>query len=370
MRVLQVYRTFFPETQGGLQEAVRQIAVGTREAGVQARVFTLAHDPEPAEVRVDGIEVQRARCLFEVASCDFAGPGGVRRFRQLAADSDLLHFHYPWPFGDLLYLAGARGKPAIVTYHSDVVRQQVLMRAYRPLMARFFDAVDAIVATSPQYVATSEVLSRYAGKVEVIPLGLDPASVAVDPGRVDAWRARLGEGFFMFVGVLRYYKGLTFLVEAARLTGLPVVIAGAGPEEAALRAQAAGLPHVHFPGRIDDADKFALLALSAAVVFPSHLRSEAFGVTLLEGELLGKPLITAEIGTGTSYVNAAGETGLVVPPADAGALAEAMRRLAGDAELRARMGAAGRERFHRLFTTARMGRAYADLYARVLARRG
>ena len=72
-------------------------------------------------------------------------------------------------------------------------------------------------------------------------------------------------------------------------------------------------------GRCDD-DKIALLTLCHALTFPSHLRSEAFGISLLEAAMFGKAMISTEIGTGTSYVNVDGETGLVVPASDPGAL--------------------------------------------------
>ena len=79
-----------------------------------------------------------------------------------------------------------------------------------------------------------------------------------------------------------------------------------------------------FLGAIPDEDKVALLTLCYGVVFPSHLRAEAFGVSLLEGAMFGKPMISSEIGTGTSHVNVGGVTGLVVPPGDSAALRAAL----------------------------------------------
>src|SRR5690606_19545518 len=117
---------------------------------------------------------------------------------------------------------------------------------------------------------------------------------------IEAWRERLGGEFFLFVGALRYYKGLKFLVEAARQTGLPVVLAGQGQLEPGLELPA----NVTLLGAVSEADKAALLALCRAFVFPSHLRSEAFGVALLEAAFAGVAMISCEIGTGTSYVNA------------------------------------------------------------------
>ena len=115
-------------------------------------------------------------------------------------------------------------------------------------------------------------------------------------------------------------------------------------------------------------EQVALLQLSRALVFPSHLRSEAFGISLLEGAMFGKPMISSEIGTGTSYINNHGETGLVVPPGDAAALRQAMDRLWVDADMAARMGAAAQQRYEQLFTAARMGQRMAEVYQQVMAR--
>ena len=183
------------------------------------------------------------------------------------------------------------------------------------------------------------------------------------------WRERLGERFFLFVGVMRYYKGLHILLEALKGVDYPVVIVGAGPLEVELHAQAAalGLRNVQFLGRLDDEDKAALLELSYAIVFPSDLRSEAFGISLLEGAMYGKPMISSEIGTGTSYINSHGETGLVVPPSDPPALRQAMRTLWDNPQQAAVMGVKAEARYRQLFSAEEMGRQWAALYEEVLA---
>ena len=119
------------------------------------------------------------------------------------------------------------------------------------------------------------------------------------------WKRVIGQNFFVFVGVLRYYKGLHILMEAAQNSAWPVVVIGAGPVENALREQARelGLLNVKFLGGVSEEDKVAILKLSYALVFPSHLRSEAFGISLLEGAMFGKPLISSEIGTCLLYTS-------------------------------------------------------------------
>lgn len=367
MRVLHVYRTYFPDTQGGLEEAIRQICRSTRPHGTRNTVFTLSEQPRPAEIAFAEARVVRVRKAFEVASCGFATPAGIARFRREAQAHDLVHYHFPWPFADMLHLGCGVRAPAVATYHSDIVRQRALGALYRPLMDRFLGGLRHVVATSPQYARTSAVLAALGDKVSVIPLTIDPASYPTpDPGRMRRWRERLGEPYFAFVGVLRYYKGLDWLIAAARQTGLAVAIAGEGPDGRRLRRLAAGLGNVRFLGRIDDADKTALLAAARGVVFPSHLRSEAFGITLLEGAMAARALVSCEIGTGTSFVNLDGQTGLVVPPEDAAALARAMRALADDAGLAGRLGQGARQRFETVFSSQAVGRAYASLYAQAL----
>jgi len=247
-----------------------------------------------------------------------------------------------------------------------------LLRLYQPLKHRFLRSVDAIVATSPNYLGSSTVLARYPGKTSVIPFGLDRTTYPQpDPDRLAHWRERVGPKFFLFVGVLRYYKGLHILLEAAAGTDYPVVIVGAGPIEHELKEQAArlGLKNVLFVGAIDEPDKAALLTLCYAVSFPSHLRSEAFGISLLEGAMYGKPMISSEIGTGTTYINIDGDTGLVVPPSDALALRAAMRTLWDNPELARTMGRRAAARFEELFTSEQMAANYTALYHDLIARR-
>jgi len=369
IRVLHVYKTFTPDSVGGLENAIAQMASATGRLGLDTRVVSISRTGLPATSRLGRTEHFRYRETFSVAS-NTVSLSLLADFRRHVEWADVIHYHFPWPFADLLHLAWRVRKPSIVTYHSDIVRQRQLMKLYQPLMRAFLGRVNHIVATSPNYLQTSDVLRNYADKTSVIPIGLDPASYPrPDPERVAHWRRELGDNFFLFIGVIRYYKGLHILLDAVASTHLPTVIVGSGPIENELRAHAQrqGLSHVRFLGSVAEEDKVALLQLSMAVVFPSHLRSEAFGVTLLEGAMFGKPLISSEIGTGTSYINIHEETGIVVPPSDPDALRAAMQRLAEDPGLRQRMGAAGLRRFEALFTAERMGTQYRNAYRALLA---
>jgi glycosyltransferase involved in cell wall biosynthesis len=370
LRVLHFYKTYYPDSLGGIEQVIRQLAIGTTRLGVRNVVLSLSRAKDLEPVEFEGHTVVRVPLDFEIASngCSVAALSALAR---LANEADIVHYHFPWPFMDLAHFLARVSRPSVVTYHSDIVRQKVLMRVYQPLKQRFLRSVDAIVATSPNYMASSAVLGRYRDKTRIITYGLDKTTYPPpDPERLAYWRDKVGIKFFLFVGVLRYYKGLHVLLDAVENTDYPVVIVGAGPIELELKAHAArlGLNHVMFVGALDDADKVALLTLCYAMAFPSHLRSEAFGISLLEGAMFGKPMISSEIGTGTTYINIDGDTGLVVPPDDSPAFGAAMRTLWENPALAEAMGKRAALRYEELFTAERMAANYAALYRELVDR--
>ena len=244
-----------------------------------------------------------------------------------------------------------------------------MLNFYRPLQYKFLSNVSHIVATSPNYFSTSSVLKKYQSKVSVIPLGINKIKYpSVDPLKMKHFKEKFGLRFFLFIGVLRYYKGLEILLDAAAGTDYPIVILGAGPMESELKLRAArlDLKNVFFLGFLPEVDKISLLMASYCMVFPSHLRSEAFGVSLIEGAMCGKPMISCEIGTGTSYVNITNETGIVVQPSDPHALRQAMADLWNDPQMAADMGCKAEERYWKFFTAKKMVGSYVDLYRKLL----
>ena len=375
MKVLHVYRTYFPDPPGGLQEAIRQICLGTRSFGVESRVLTLSPDPLPAVLERPEGWVFRERSWWAPASCDLGGVAAFRRFSELAAWADVLHFHFPWPYADLLNLLPVARRPKVMTYHSDIVRQRVLLHLYAPLMRRTLKSMDAVVATSPRYIETSPFLHSLisSGKVRAIPLGIEDHCVPRAQGEEESEilsRLNLtGRGFVFALGVLRYYKGFHTLVEAAGQIGAPIVIAGSGPEDRHLKelARTLGTDNVIFAGQVTEAEKRDLLHGCTLLALPSHLRSEAFGMVLVEAEMYAKPMVCCEVGSGTSFVNIHGETGYVVPPESPVELARAINALLSDPAFAAQMGSAARLRYERLFSGQALGRAYADLYREVLS---
>ncbi len=364
MKILHFYKSSYPESIGGVEQVIHQLAKGTVGQGHEVDVLSLGAVDSEQPLEIDGYRVHHCRESFKVASTPFS-LSALKKFRDLAAAADLVHYHFPYPFADILHFSAQISKPTVLTYHSDIVRQTLLLKIYRPLKMQFLNSIDQIVATSPNYLESSPVLQKYKDKCSVIPIGLDRSDYDQPrDAKINYWRRRFKGKFFLFVGVLRYYKGLSTLLEALHGTEYPLLIIGTGPEEVALKSQSLdlGLSNVHFLGTLPEADKLALLSLCYGFVFPSDLRSEAFGVSLLEGAMLGKPLISTEIGTGTSYINQHNETGIVVPPGDPKALRHALKDLWADEEKARSMGMCAGERYKILFTTDKMIEPYIALY--------
>lgn len=367
--VLHVYRTYYPDPPGGLQEAIRQIALATGAySSISNKIFTLSKNPVPHQLTRPEGEVIRQRSWLAPASCDLGGIRAVGEFTQLANKADVINLHFPWPFADILYLASNTKTPAVLTYHSDVVRQKLLGYVYNPVMWKMLKAMKFIVATSPAYAISSPVLSHSSikSKVRVIPLGIDESSYPSSGD--DTVFPRLGlsstEPYFLFIGVLRYYKGVHTLVRAARKVGARIVIAGSGPESDGLKrlAEDTQANNIVFAGQISNQEKVSLLKNCLGLVLPSHLRSEAFGMVLVEAAMMGRPMISCEITTGTSYVNQHEETGLVIKPEDPEELARVMNEILLNPALAGRLGAGARLRYEKYFSGQALGKAYSSLY--------
>jgi glycosyltransferase involved in cell wall biosynthesis len=167
-------------------------------------------------------------------------------------------------------------------------------------------------------------------------------------------------------------KGFDVLIEAFAAAGLgsyDLLLAGDGPERVELERLARKVlieAHVKFIGRADRSTAVGLFCGCEFFALPS--RQEPLGIVNLEAMAAGKAVIASRTG-GVPEIVTDGETGLLVAPGDAGALAGALRRLAGDGALRERLEAGGRERVKGFAWEAVAG-SYRQIYESALARGG
>jgi glycosyltransferase involved in cell wall biosynthesis len=388
VRILHVYKDYAP-ILGGIENHVRLLAEAQAAAGHDVSV--LVTNPAGLYTTVateNGVRVIRAARLATVASTPLSPALTLDLWRQ---QPDIVHLHFPYPVGEVSQLLLRRGRRTVMTYHSDVVRQASILRLYRPLLRRVLQGVDAFIVASPQ-LRQSTYLAEFQPRVHVIPYGLPLQRFTSEPSSAELARVQSqyvtgqfapavdGNGawpagspadspLLLFVGRLRYYKGLDVLLRALPSVSARLLIAGTGPmaESWQALADATGVAErVAWLGDVPDSDLPVLYHLADLFVLPASQPSEAFGLVQVEAMAAGLPVVCTELGTGTSYVNQDGVTGLVVTPRDSDVMAAALNGLLADRARRTRMGQAARARAESEFALDRMVERILGLYQQIL----
>ncbi len=291
--------------------------------------------------------------------------------RLRTSGADLVHTHLV--HADLYGLAAARraGIAAAVSSRHDnnPFRRRFLIRWLNGRAMRKARRVIAISHAVASFVRNVERTA--AAAIVPIHYGIE-VPACDDAARTRARRALdcpTGVPVIGFAGRLVHQKGVDVLLEGfSRLLPLRadarLVIAGDGPLRARLERLAGALGiagRVTFAGW--QADATAVMPAFDVMVVPS--RWEGLGLVALEGLACARPLIASRVDALPELVTHA-ETGLLVPPGDPSALADALRDLIDNPARAARMGEAGREHVRRHFTVERMARATLDVYRDVL----
>jgi glycosyltransferase involved in cell wall biosynthesis len=213
---------------------------------------------------------------------------------------------------------------------------------------------------------------KFRHKCKVIPYGhklpeLKPNQEVTD--KIAAIRRVFGPEILLFVGKFRNYKGLHILFDAMKGIDGKLLVIGSGTLRRNLlefRDAARMNKKIFFLGELEDPELVHYLHACDILILPSNLRSEAFGIIQLEAMACGKPVVSTELGTGTSFVNRNQETGLVVGPNDAEALTRAVNYLIEHPEIRRKYGAAGIERAEKYFSVEKMVDSIVSVYRDVL----
>jgi rhamnosyl/mannosyltransferase len=371
VRVLQLGKYYYPY-MGGIENHLYLLCSELKEQ-VDLDVVVCNTRRRTVREQVEGVAVTRCAEVAHAASTSVCPTMPLELSRR---DYDLIHFHFPHPVGVMSYLASRtpRRHAVVVTYHSDIVKQERLLKLFRPFMHRVLARADRIICTSPNYLDTSPDLARHRDRCEVIPYGIDLHQWERTPAveaKARELRARHGGGpLLVAVGRLIYYKGFEHAIRAMRDVDAKLLVVGEGPLRGSLEAlaRACGVAgKVTFVGEVHNQEIIPYYLASDAFVFPSVARSEAFGIVQLEAMACGLPVVNTALDSGVPFVSRDGETGVTVPPADAEALATALRSLLGDAPRRAALGAAARRRVEREFTKEAMASRVRSLYAEVAA---
>lgn len=373
MKVLQVSKYYYP-VSGGIENYVRYLCNALKK-DVDVEVLASNTENRMRKDVVEGIRVTRLPLLGSFLNAPITS--NYLGFLE-KSDADIVHVHMQNPFHVFLSLfSGAIGKKKLViTYHSDIYGKPFgfLVDFFNKML---LSRADAILPTSGNYVRMSNVLKKFRNKITVVPIGIDIESFRKTrkmKSEAESIKKRLSlpEGkTLLFVGRLIPYKGVEYLLGAVPdiLKGEPgvrLVIIGSGKLENKLKAMAESFGiggSVIFLGSVKNIA--AYYHACDLFVLPSVNRAEAFGVVQLEAMACGKPVISTEVGSGTSFVNKDGGSGFVVEPRNSKALSNAVLKLLGNGSLRRRMGNNAYRRAKNFFTVEGMADSILKIYKRI-----
>lgn len=300
-----------------------------------------------------------------------AGKPSLRRYRAIAAflsGYDLI-LSYNWGAMDAVMAHRIHGGPPLI-HHEDGFNADEAngLKPQRNLYRRVaLQRAHALVIPSIRLDAIARRVWRQpAAKVHLIRNGIDTARYARPPmpDAIPALRRAPGKLLVGTVAGLRAVKNIPRLVRAVapHRDRLQLVVVGEGPERDAISAEAAahGLDDICLTGFMSEPWRF----MGLFDIFALSSDSEQFPISLIEAMAAGLPVASMDVGDVANMV-APENRAFVVP--DEAALVSALGSLAGDPDMRRRLGDANRHRAQRDFTEAAMVDAYANLYGQALS---
>lgn len=370
MKILQISNYYFPFI-GGIEQVTRDCSDALKGEH-EVKVFCFNHEKGDKIDEVDGVEIIRAGCFAKVASQSLSFSYGKllkKTLREFAPD--VVIFHYPNPFAAhflLKRLKRLKNCKLIVWWHLDITKQKILGKLFKGQNKRLLRRADKVVATSPKYIEGSRFLQSVREKCVVIPCCVNDSRMHPDAGvlaRAEELKKE-NEGKTVCLAMGRHvpYKGIEYLVRASKLLdeNFLVWIGGRGPLTEELKALAAGDKKVTFLGRVENDELVSRILACDIFCFPSITKNEAFGIALAEAMAYAKPAVTFTIeGSGVNYVSLDGLTGIEVENRNVAAYAEAIKKLASDAQLRKTYGENAKRRVEELFTNEKFTQNVNDL---------
>jgi glycosyltransferase involved in cell wall biosynthesis len=354
VKILHISKYFSPYS-GGLEDVCKSLVDGVPE--FEQRVLCFNDGATDSMDVVDGVKVNRVGLWKEIARQPISSHFlKTMRHELKTYKPDIVHFHVPNPLVSLyLLMFLPRQTKLVVHWHSDIIVHGFIHFFVSPIEDMLLKRADSIIATSPNYIFGSKWLSKYKNKCHVIPNMVSATKMDRQPKSgitSEQLCKQYGDNIVLFVGRHVGYKGINYLIEAAKLMTKNeiVLIAGRGPETENLKALASGMDNVRFLGRIPDDELSVYMKAAKVFAFPSITKNEAFGVVLAEAMYCGTVPVTFSIeGSGVNWVSLADETGLEVPNRDVKAFAEAVDQLIDDTELRNKFSQAAIDRINKKF---------------------
>lgn len=321
MKILQLGK-FYP-IKGGVEKVMYDLLIGLSQRSITCDMLCASSEILSTNNQITPnkfSEIFVEPSINEIAKTKIS-PALISKLRKICSNYDIIHLHHPDPMSALaLFLSGYRGK-VILHWHSDILAQKVLLRFYKPLQTWILKRADLILTTSPNYLEQSKYLTKYKKKSDILPIGISDISKDYNVEKSEHIKQQYKDKKIIFsLGRLVTYKGFEYLINAAEY--LPedyvILIGGEGPLKQHLQDiinQKQLNSKVCLLGYLDDVDVFSYYKACDLYCLSSIEKTEAFAIVQIEAMSFSKPIVATEIfGSGVSWVNKNGYSGINVPP--------------------------------------------------------
>ena len=360
-KITHVTRYAYPHI-GGIEAVISQINDSLPNEDFEKEVLCCSNTEKSSFE--DGVKYNRCKFLFEFAA-NTISPEFIWKLSRV--NTDVLHYHMPFIFAVIAhFIARPKYKKLYITYHSDIVGYDKIMKPFWFIYKKFIEQADKIHVLSPNIIESSKIINPYKEKCVVIPQGINLEDKS-DNEKVNRIKEKYkGRKILFSLGRLVKYKGFIYGIEAMKKVDNAIyLIGGSGPlkEEFENYIKENQLENkVILLGRVNDEDLDNYYKACDIYLFPSIMQSEAFGIVQLEAMKYGKPVINTSLGTGINYVSIHNETGLTVEPQNAEELANAINKLLNDDNLRETFGQNAKKRVENIFEINKIKNKYIKLF--------
>ncbi len=371
MKILQTPVRFYPFI-GGVENYAYYLSQELVKMGHQVHVLCANEPPLQKQEIIKGIQVKRLHYLCKIANTNITP---TLPFNILKEDFEIIHTYLPTPWSaDWSFMLSIfKNKPLIVSYCNDIIglgMTEHLAKLYNAtILQLLLKKAHKIIIIQEDYVKFSSCLRKFQGKIEVVPVG-------VDPEKFKPSGSAENENILFFLSILdefHKYKGLDYLLYSLKtvkkeIPTVKLIVGGGGNLLSYYEAMANSLglrDNVDFRGFIPDEKLPDYYNRCNAFILPSiSSAQEGFGIVALEALACGKPVITTEI-VGIARDLEKAKAGMVIPPKDSDALANAIIKiLKGDSS--PEMAIKGRKLVEAKYTWKRLARMTEKIYQKSL----
>ena len=355
-KVLHVFKTASPISFGGVEDVINNIASTTSDRFEHTVLCT--NKDRDLVCTEKSYELISFKYNFSFSNNPVSLAFHSYLFKH-SKDYDVVHFHFPYPMMDFHYFMKT---PYIITYHSDLLRSKLVTLPYRVLAKRFLKNAGTVVYTSNKYASFSN-FKKYVNNTCVIPL---TASALAETFLDKSFNEN---DYFLYIGAFRKYKDLGTLVRAAIQADVDLVLLGDGEtkEDMQKLVRENNASRIHFIGDVSETKKYELLSKARALILPSNKESEAFGVVLLEAATMGKPIITANLKSGTTEVNTHNLNGMTFEKSNISELVQILKLFATNDDLCDRLGHENRKKYVENYSRRLFGESYKRVYDLIIS---